>query len=306
MTEKRKISTRKIIQTLVTFVLLGCCVFATLSASKIQDNKKVKGVSIRIENEEVCKFVSKEEVEQTLFEKRHIEPDNIRIGNIDLKKMEHILATNPWIENAQVFVDNNRFLNIDVTQRIPQLRVFQKNGHSYYLDSSKHILPLSDRYTHYEVLFVNVPQIQDDSVGEVLKSRMLSIAEWIKRDSFWQAQTSQIIVNSTEDFELIPVLGTHKILLGDGSSLDKKLENLFAFYQDVLNKVGWDRYTILDARFSNQIVASPSLPWKAPVDRAITNMNWVKSIVGDAPKEENTAVMAMQGNILKIDSIKAR
>lgn len=286
MAEQRKISPRKIVQTLVTIVLLACCVVATLSASKIQNQKKVKGVNISIENDKVCQFVSKEQVERTLFERRHIEPNKIAIGNVDLRKMENILAANPWIETAQVFVDNNRFLNIQVTQRIPLLRAFQRNGYSYYIDSSRHLLPLSEHYTHYDVLFVNVPELNDDSLSDVLKQRMLSIAKLIKSDTFWQAQTSEIVVNSIEDFQLIPVLGSHKILLGDGKDLDKKFQNLFAFYQDVLNKVGWDRYTILDARFNNQIVASPSLPWKAPVDRAISNMNWVKSIVGDVPVEE--------------------
>ena len=200
MTEQRKISTRKIVQTLVTIVLLGCCVFAVLSASSIQDQKAIKGVNISIENDKFCQFVNKEEVERTLFEKRHIDPATLKVGGIDLHKMENILATNPWIETAEVFVDNNKFLNILVTQRMPQIRVFQRNGYSYYIDSSSHLLPLSGHYTHYEILFVNVPELNEDSISEQLKYRMLSIAEHIKSDTFWQAQTSEIVVNSIEDF----------------------------------------------------------------------------------------------------------
>lgn len=305
MSEKRKISTRKIIQTLATLVLVAGCVVVMLSASKAQEQKKVKGVRISIENEESCQFISKEEVNRSLFERRHIHPRQMAINNIDLKKMEHILSANPWIETAQVFLDNKSMLNIQVTQRVPQLRVFQKNGNSYYIDSSAHVLPLSDHYTHYELLFINVPELKDDSTDNALKRKMINIASLIKRDTFWQAQTAEIVVNSPEDFELIPVLGTHKIRLGNGDKLKEKLENVFAFYQNVLNKIGWDRYTVIDARFENQVVASPSLPWKAPVDRALTNMNWVKSIVGDKPKEEDIAAMTMlapsntQGDSLK-------
>ena len=287
MSEKRKISTRKIVQTLLTIVLLCACVFVLLSASKLQKNKHIKGVVIDIKNEDYCQFVSKDEVRKVLFEKRHIQPMKLTIGEIDLKKMEDILCSNPWIETAQVFIDNTKKLNIQVIQRVPRLRVFDRIGNSYYLDSSRHILPISEHYAHYEVLFVNVPQIKDDSIGQLLKSRMLGIAKLIKADTFWQAQTSVIVVNDINNFELIPVLGTHKILLGNAENLKQKFENVFAFYQNVLNKIGWDRYQILDARFKNQIVASPSLPWKAPVDRALTNMNWVNTIVGDLAKDED-------------------
>lgn len=286
MNEKRKISTRKIVQTLVTFVLLCCCVFVMLSASKIQEDKKIKGVTIKIKNEDYCQFVNKDEIKKALFERRHIDPKKLSIGKIDLKKMEHILGTNPWIETAQVFVDNNKRLNILIVQRIPQLRVFDRTGNSYYIDSTKQILPISDHYTHYEVLFVNVPVIKNDSAGDELKRKMLYIAQVIKRDTFWQAQTSEVIVNNSQSFDIIPVLGTHKILLGDAENLETKLENIFAFYQNILNKVGWERYQVIDARYSNQIVASPSLPWKAPVDRALSNMNWVKTIVGDVAKTD--------------------
>jgi cell division protein FtsQ len=200
--------------------------------------------------------------------------------------MEAILMTNPWVKHAQVFVDNQNCLNITVVQRVPQIRVFERTGNSYYIDTAQDILPLSDNYNHYELLFVNVPTITNDSLGESLKSKMLSIAKNIKSNKFWNAQTAQVVVNNSQDFQLITILGNQKILLGDTNDLDNKLENLLVFYQKIQNKIGWDKYEVLDARFQNQIVASPSLPWNVPIDRALTNMNWVKTIVGDIPIQE--------------------
>jgi cell division protein FtsQ len=146
------------------------------------------------------------------------------------------------------------------------------------------------------VLFVNVPQVKSDSIGAILKQRMLAVAQYIKRDSFWLAQTSEVIVNDLNDFQIIPVMGSHKILLGNTQNLKDKLDNVFAFYQNIMNKIGWDRYQILDARYANQIVASPSLPWKAPVDRALTNMNWVKTIVGDLADETSKTNISAANN----------
>ncbi len=285
MSTNRSISTRKIIQTILTIVLLGGTVFALLSTSKIQEKKKISGVKIDIKNEQVCQFVNKEAIQKELFGNRHIIPEQITIGKIDLKKMENILTTNPWVEGVEIFVDNQQKININVSQRVPQARVFERNGDTYYLDNNVQKLPISEHYNHYEIVFVNVPEMKNDSLSLRLKRKMINIATTIKADSFWQAQTAEIIVNSTKDIQLIPVFGQQKILLGDAKNLEEQLENLLMFYKKIQNKIGWDKYQVLDARFKNQIVASPSLPWKAPVDRALSNMNWVKTIVGETKKQ---------------------
>lgn len=288
MDKKRKISVRKIIQTLLTLVLVGGSVFVMMSAAKIQNKKSLSGLKIVIVNEDYCHFVSKEQIKKALFEQRHLSVNTMNLGQVDLKKMESILMNNPWVENAQIFVDNQKQLNIHVTQRKPQLRVFDQIGNTYYIDAAKQILPISENYTHYELLFVNVPVVKEDSIGNELKNKMINLAQYIKKDSFWQAQTAHVLVNNANDFQIVPVIGNHKILLGNTDDIDKKLENVFAFYKNVLTKIGWEKYEIIDARFNNQIVASPSLPWKAPVDRALTNINWVKSIVGDETKKGTT------------------
>lgn len=288
MSEKRKISIRKIIQTLVTLVLVLACVVALSSASRNQEKKRISGVNIFINNSSKYRFVDEKQIKEVLFINKHIEPTHLFSHKVDLKKMENILKSNPWIANAEVFIDNKKKINILVTQRQSRLRIFDRLGASYYLDEDLKLLPPSDEYTPYEMIFVNVPVIKEDSMGEDLKKKMLFIAGTIKNDTFWQAQTASINVNSANDFEINPVMGKHKILLGDTSGLQMKLENIFAFYQSILNQIGWEKYQIIDARYKNQIIGSPALPWKAPVDRALTNMNWVKSIVGEANKETKT------------------
>lgn len=307
MNGKRKISIRKILQSLLTMLLLAAVVFVVLSASKRTNEQNIKGTEIVIKNEDYCQFVSKDEVRKRLFEQRHVNPQSLKVSTINLKQLENILCTNPWIEYAQVFVDNQHKLNIQVSQRVPQLRVFDRIGNTYYVDSTGKILPITDNYTHYELLFVNVPQLKEDSIGALMLKRMIKLAQYIKRDSFWLAQTSEVIVHDHQNFELVPVLGSHKILLGDLSNLSEKLENVYAFYQNVLNKIGWDKYTLIDARYKNQVVASPSLPWKAPVDRALSNMNWVKTIVGDLKVDEaaaQNATMNMKANTADTNKLR--
>lgn len=280
MEGKRKISTRRILQTLVTLLVTGACVTALVSAARMQDVKKLRGYSIVIKNDKYG-FVDKEEVEELLAASNNTSVDQISIGKLNAHKMEEVVNANPWVAGSQVYVGNDNVVHINVVQRIPIARLFDQSGNSYYLDGTLKSLPLSDKYTQYTMVVTNVPVLNDDSLGNSMKAQIAAVVRKIERDTFWAAQVSQVMVTDDRTFELVPVLGNQRIILGDTANLDDKFSNLFAFYKKVLNRIGWDKYDILDARYAGQIVASPAIAWKVPVDKAVSNMNWVKSIIGN-------------------------
>jgi cell division protein FtsQ len=61
-------------------------------------------------------------------------------------------------------------------------------------------------------------------------------------------------VNSDREIELIPRVGNQRILIGNADSLDVKLNNLQAFYKQVLPKVGWDTYKVINVKYTNQVI----------------------------------------------------
>jgi hypothetical protein len=54
---------------------------------------------------------------------------------------------------------------------------------------------------------------------------------------------------------LVPKFGNHTILFGKVDDMEIKFEKLLVFYREALNKVGWNKYKVLDIRFNNQVVA---------------------------------------------------
>jgi cell division protein FtsQ len=279
MSEKRKISFRKIMQVLLTMIVTGACVTAMLSASTLQNEKKIKALDIRIKNQQYG-FVNKQEIRSILSDSNGFKLEKTSVATLNSYKIETAVVQNPWVENAEVFLDNNHLLHVFVTQRVPVARLFDKTGNSYYLDRSLKTMPLSDKYVHYTTIVTNVPILKNDSLGNDLKGKIVSLVGKIEKDSFWNAQVSQVMVTNELQFELMPVLGNHRIVFGDTTRMDEKFDNLFAFYKKILNRVGWDKYETLDVRYEGQVVASPSLPWNPPVDKAMANMNWVKTVIG--------------------------
>ncbi len=292
MSQKRKISIRKVLQTLLTIIVAGGCAVAMISADRLQSNKKVAGVRVHIRNSDKVHFLDEAQVMSLLFNDRHINPEDLTLAHLDIHKMESIARTNPWVSDAQVYVDNERRMQIYITQRVPVVRLFEETGNSYYLDTALRSMPLSTTYVHYTPVVTGAPQLRDDSLGTTQKGTILCLVNYITRHPFWNAQIAQIVVAGNNQFELIPVLGNQRILLGDTVDLEHKLSNLFSFYQQVCNKVGWDKYKTIDLRYTGQVVASPALAWKAPVDRVLSNMNWVKAVLdaGDKKEKDESAI----------------
>ena len=280
MTVKRKISIRKIIQALLTMVLAGVCITAILSATKLHKTRTLSDVEINIKNDKYG-FVTKQDIRQTLIDKEGISENETLVSKLDVRKMEEELAKNPWVNNVEVYVDNKSKLHALITQRIPVVRIFEKNGNSYYLDKNNDSLALSTKYNYYTMVVTNVPRLSDDSVSTALKKKIVTLTDFIRKDRFWNAQISQVIVMDDKRFEIVPVLGEHRIIIGDTKNLQQKFDNLLSFYKKVLNNIGWDRYELLDLSYQGQLVASPAINWKLPEDKTIKRINWVESILGE-------------------------
>lgn len=289
MSVKRKISARRIIQALLTIVLAVVTVAAVLSATRLQKNRTLTDVDIRINNRQYG-FVTEKEIEQTLLRDGEIKPGKTKLSALNVRQMEKVVIANPWVEDAQVYVDNKQKLHALIVQRVPVARIFEKNGNSYYIDKNMEVLPLSPKYNYYTTVVTNVPELKSDSASNALKTQIMAWVQFIRRDTFWNAQVSQLIVRDDLQFEIVPVLGGHQIILGDTADMCLKLDNLFAFYNKVLNEVGWDKYNVLDLSYKGQLVASPGLKWKLPVDKVINRINWVSSITGETPKPKPVAI----------------
>lgn len=279
MATKRKISIRKVLQVFTTLVVTVSCVIAISSAAKIEGAKYLDRVEVHINSGKKYHFIEAEQILNETINNRNIDIMHIPVNKLDIQSMEQVLRADPWVADASLYVDAARVLHISVTQRIPVVRLFQQNGTSCYMDNTYSLMPIAPNSVFYTSVVTNVPVLSNDSLSKSMKQQIAMLAHAIQADTFWNAQVSQIIVDSDRTFELMPVLGQQRIIFGDTSRMKEKFSNLYSFYINVLNRVGWDKYETLDVRFKGQVVAAPSLPYKGPVDKAATGMNWVNSIV---------------------------
>ena len=240
----------------ISWSLLGlCCVVLLVAAMKAKDSKACSNIEINIKGTTKHMFIKQTDVVDVL-NKNTIHAGET-LDEINLRKTEEQLKSNPWIKDAELFFDNHQILHVKISEREPVARVFTKSGESFYIDSSGLRLPVTENATARVIVFTSFPsdkKVLSKSDSLVLND-IKTITQYINADSFLNAQTAQINITSQRTYEITPVVGDQLIRIGDAENLDEKFTKLLAFYRQVFSKVGFERYSVIDVQYEGQVVA---------------------------------------------------
>lgn len=181
----------------------------------------------------------------------------IPLEQLNLTELERFIEKKEWVKNAEFFVDNKLVLEAKIEQRIPIARVFTMNGASFYIDNEGWRLPLKQLTVLNLPVFTGFPTDQPklSKPDSTLLKDVLTFAKTIQKDSFFMAQVAQVNIESNGNFQMVPTLGDHLVLLGSIDKLEDKLNRLFTFYKKVWVGSGINAYQVIDCRFDHQVVA---------------------------------------------------
>jgi cell division protein FtsQ len=83
------------------------------------------------------------------------------------------------------------------------------------------------------------------------------ISSYVCNDAFLNAQIGQINLEKNGDFVLVPQVGGQKIIFGTARTKEEvaeKFKKLIIFYNEGLPFEGWDKYEVINLKYSKQIV----------------------------------------------------
>lgn len=244
---------QRIIQ--AVWILAGAGTVTLLVAAMQKESARpCSGISVEVSGDVDNVFIDQKDIEELLKRKGNLE--GAAAGSIDLRNMEELLEKDPWIRNAELFFDNALVLQVRITERQPVARVFTVMGNSFYLDGTGKVLPLSEKRSARVPVFTGFPFGKKLSKPDsALLKDVITMSNYIIADSFWNAQVAQVDIVGNE-FDIVPVVGSHIVRFGDVSDIDKKFRKLFSFYKNVSRKVGFDRYEIINLQYEGQVVAT--------------------------------------------------
>jgi len=224
-------------------------------------------VKVIIADSSDAKFFDRRDVERILGSAKN-RILGTPLNKVNTRKVEALFSKNPYIKRIEVYTTLDGILNIRVIQRTPVVRVIASNGAGYYLDKDGYIMPANRKYTPYLPVangsFYVGDQFRQSACLDSIRDKkfykpwfeVLELAQFINSNSFWSAQIVQLYLNSSQDFELIPRVGAHQIILGDAEGYETKFSNLKILYEEGLKKEGWNNYQKIDLRFKNQVICT--------------------------------------------------
>ena len=181
----------------------------------------------------------------------------IRIGEINVERVERVLEDDPFVMSANVHLNAKNQVNIEITQREPILRIIDKDGLSYYLDKHGEKMPLSKHFTTRVLVATgnipsHVPEFMERK-QHVLKD-LFTMTLQILKDEFLQPFIEQVYVDGKKEYTLIPKIGKQKILMGKCTDLDNKFSRMKTFYNEGIPYAGWQKYSTVNLKYKGQVV----------------------------------------------------
>jgi len=248
-----------IVALLAIIITLG---FVNISREQTAFSKPIINIDYETEN----RFIDENDILSQILNKN--DTGALFLNHFSANQLEEKLSNSHSIKDVQVYKTIDGKLVVNVKQRRPIVRIFSRNE-SYYIDEKGNLMPLSNKYTA-RLLVVNgnlnepfgkryrfnYSNLNDTLAEKTVLDDIYKIANYIDNSEFWNAQIEQIDVNKLHEFELVPKVGNHKIVLGGVENLEGKFEKLMIFYQKGLSKTGWNEYSEINLKYKNQVVCT--------------------------------------------------
>lgn len=239
-------------------------------ADAAQNNVLCTGISVNINNTDENFFVDETDIKEIIYSKG----DSLigsPISQVNYHRLEELILKNPSVKDVQVYASVEGDVKADVVQRRPVVRIYNTAGESFYIDETGSAMPLSAKFAArvpvangsihesfggLNLFNVNKIEADDSLASKSMIDDIFAVVNFIEKDEFWKAQIQQIYINEKNEIELVPMVGDHKIILGDKKDLDSKFRKLLLLYQKGLSKTGWNQYAVINLKFKNQAICT--------------------------------------------------
>jgi len=229
---------------IVAYIALALTAFNTKPTDQVCDK-----IELIIKDSVNAGFITQKEVAQ-LFKTNNVYPVGKKMEDIQTKALEDLLNKHPLIDAAECYKTPGSAICVEVSQRLPILRVMNNKGENYYIDDKGKVMPTDASCIAHRVI----------ATGNIEKSfamkELYKFGVFLQKNKFWNAQIEQIHINSEKEAELVPRVGEHIIFLGKLDNFEDKLARLKTFYEKGLNEVGWNKYSRINMEFNNQIICT--------------------------------------------------
>jgi cell division protein FtsQ len=186
------------------------------------------------------------------------------VRDISVSAIENRINVLRELKKAEAYMSIDGVVHIYIEQRKPVMRVIPGEGGDYFVDEEGVVVRRRNLYNprlhivegnvNISSAMLNGISVLDTSIKHSILKEIYPLVVYINADNFWSAQIDQIYVDGNDEIDLITRVGNQIIHLGSTENYEGKLRNLETFYDKVLPEVGWNKYSVINLEFRDQIV----------------------------------------------------
>jgi cell division protein FtsQ len=226
------------------FLVLALVVFLFGFAEKRNNNRKINNVAINFVDDENL-YVTHEIVNKLLIQNNE-KVKNASKEAIALKDVENRIDNHDMIADSDVYLTVNGTLGVTVKQRKPIARVSHQKA--FYIDEEGKIMPLSKFHSARVPLVYHISEKDIDVLFPLLK--------YITKDVFLTKHVTAIQKTSKGTYNLQLRDVDFEVDFGHIEDIDRKVNNLKAFYQKALKDKKLNLYSKVNLQFGSQVVCT--------------------------------------------------
>lgn len=233
----------RILKILVTVILFGFLLSFSLQRFSDAPMEQVSVNLVELQESEKVYFIDEKEI-RNLIKKSN---PTKKIGDIDIPALEKKISRLPSIDSANVYLNLNGQLNVDIVQRVPVFRL-NKNGNDFYVDRKGNEFPVSRIYSHPCMLVT----------GNVKKEEYIPLAELIDKINQDPFSKKYFIGISKvkKDYNLLTSEGNFKVEIGNLENIEFKVKGFKTFAEKFLVFQDQNKYNKVSVKYDNQIVTT--------------------------------------------------
>ncbi|WP_313098381.1 cell division protein FtsQ [Epilithonimonas sp.] len=170
-----------------------------------------------------------------------------KIGDVKIPELEKKINENPFVDSANVYMNLNGNLNVDIKQRVPVFRL-SKNGKDFYVDEKGVEFPISRNFSYPCMLVMgDVDASEYQELGKLI--------EKIDKDDFSKKYFIGI-KKEKDNYNLLTSDGNYKVEIGDLENIDFKVKGFKTFVEKYLVYQNPEKYKKISVKYNNQIVTT--------------------------------------------------
>ena len=231
----------RILKILITVIIFG---FLLSFSLKRFNNKPMEKVSVNMTQTKLPVYFIDEKDVKNIVKKSN---PTKKVGDINIPDLEKKLNNLPAVDSANVYLNLNGNLNLDIKQRVPAFRLV--NGdRDFYVDEKGTEFPISANYSFPCMLVTgNVKPSEYEKLAELVDK--------IDKDSF----SKKYFIGISKEkggYNLLTSQGNYKLEIGDLEKIELKVKGFKTFVEKYLVFQNPEKYRKISVKYDNQIVTT--------------------------------------------------